>query len=94
MLSRAILARFISNFGSRSVSDGELLAGGGFRTGQVIGATDRTGGTIAKRPVHFGEVHASLYRHFGIDPHAVTLPDFTGRPHFLVDDWKPLPELV
>jgi len=73
---------------------GGLLAGGGFKTGQVIGATDRTGGTITKRPVHFGEVHATLYKHFGIDPHAVTLPDHTGRPHFLVDEWKPLPEVA
>lgn len=73
---------------------GGLLAGGGFRTGQVIGATDRDGARITQRPVHFGEVHASLYRHFGIDPRAVTLPDYTGRPNFLVDDWQPLPELV
>jgi hypothetical protein len=73
---------------------GGLLAGGGFRTGQVIGATDRTGGSIASRPVHFGEVHATLYRHFGIDPHATTLPDLTGRPHYLVDEWKALPELI
>jgi len=73
---------------------GGLLAGGGFRTGQVIGATDRTGGSIARRPVHFGEVHATLYHHFGIDPHAATLPDFSGRPHFLVDEWKALPEVI
>ena len=73
---------------------GGLMAGGGFRTGQVIGATDRTGAAIAKRPVHFGEVHATLYHHFGIDPHAVTLPDFTGRPHYLVDDWKPMAEII
>ena len=37
---------------------GALLAGGGLRTGQVIGATDRLGGEIADRPVHFGEVFA------------------------------------
>jgi hypothetical protein len=73
---------------------GGLIAGGGFRTGQVIGATDRIGGTITKRPVHFGEVHATLYHHFGIDPHAVTLTDFTGRPNFLVDEWKAMPELI
>ena len=73
---------------------GGLIAGGGFRTGQVIGATDRTGGTITQRPVHFGEVHATLYKHFGIDPHTVTLPDFSGRPHYLVDEWKSLPEVV
>ena len=73
---------------------GGLLAGGGFRTGQVIGATDRTGGTITERPVHFGEVHATLYRHFGIDPHAATLSDLGGRPHYPVDEWKPMPEVV
>jgi len=73
---------------------GGLIAGGGFRTGQVIGATDRTGGSITRRPVHFGEVHATLYHHFGIDPRAATLQDFSGRPHYLVDDWKPLPEVI
>jgi hypothetical protein len=73
---------------------GGLIAGGGFRTGQVIGATDRDGARIADRPVHFGEVHATLYHHFGLDPHAVTLPDYAGRPHYLVDAWKALPELV
>ena len=72
---------------------GGLIAGGGFRTGQVIGATDRDGARITQRPVHFGEVHATLYKHFGIDPHAATTQDYTGRPHFLVDDWKALPEL-
>lgn len=72
---------------------GALLAGGGFKTGQVIGATDRTGSAIRSRPVHFGEVHASLYKHFGIDPHALTLPDYSGRPQYLVDDWHALPEL-
>ncbi|HEX5105469.1 MAG TPA: DUF1501 domain-containing protein, partial [Pirellulaceae bacterium] len=33
-----------------------LLAGGGLKTGQIIGKTDRLGGEIAERPVHFGEV--------------------------------------
>ena len=73
---------------------GGLIAGGGFRTGQVIGATDRDGARITRRPVHFGEVHATLYHHFGLDPNAVTLPDYAGRPHYLVDEWKPMPELI
>ena len=30
----------------------------------------------------------------GINPHAVTLNDYAGRPHYLVDDWKAMPELV
>lgn len=73
---------------------GALLAGGGMRTGQVIGATDRLGGSIAERPVHFGEVFATLYKNLGLDPHAFALRDLAGRPQPLVDHWKPLPELV
>lgn len=72
---------------------GGLIAGGGFRTGQVIGATDREGARIVDRPVHFGEVHASLYRHMGIDAKGIHLHDFAGRPHNLAD-WSPMPELV
>ena len=45
-----------------------LLAGGGMRTGQVIGATDRLGGTRGTRPVKFQEVFATLYRNIGLDP--------------------------
>lgn len=74
---------------------GALLAGGGFRTGQVIGATDRLGASITDRPVHFGEVFASLYRFLGLDPHQITLSDLSGRPQYLVDpQHQALPELV
>jgi hypothetical protein len=73
---------------------GGLLAGGGLRTGQVIGATDRLGGEIADRPVHFGEVFATLYHQLGINPNETTLPDFSGRPHYLVDGWQPMKELI
>lgn len=73
---------------------GGLLAGGGFRTGQVIGATDRLGGEIVERPVHFSEVIAMLYRHLGIDPTALKLSDLTGRPQYLLDNTTPMPELV
>ena len=50
-----------------------LLAGGGMRTGQVIGTTDRLGGEIAERPVHFGEVFATLYHQLGIDANKTTV---------------------
>ena len=74
---------------------GGLLAGGGFKTGQVIGATDRMGATIADRPVHFSEVFASLYNHLGIDAHQITIPDFAGRPQYLVDtQYAAMPELI
>ncbi len=72
-----------------------LLAGGGMRHGQVIGSTDRLGGEAASRPVYFGEVHATLYHGLGIDVNKVTIPDFTGRPQFLVDNGlQPMRELV
>ena len=72
-----------------------LLAGGGLRTGQAIGATDRLGGEAVDRPVHFQEVHATLYHALGIDPNRTTYDDLTGRPHYLVDgQFQPMPELV
>ncbi len=72
-----------------------LLACGGMRTGQVIGSTDRLGGEAADRPVHFQEVHATLYRNLGIDPHVATYRDLAGRPHYLVDgEYQALPEVA
>ena len=71
-----------------------VLAGGGFKTGQVIGATDRLGGEVSERPVHFGEVFATLYHWLGLDLASVTLPDLSGRPQYLVDGWSPMKELI
>jgi uncharacterized protein (DUF1501 family) len=71
-----------------------VVAGGGFKTGQVIGATDRLGGEPTERPVHFGEVFATLYHWLGIDINTVTLPDLSGRPQYLVDGWQPMKELL
>jgi len=72
-----------------------LLGGGGMKTGQVIGATDRLGGEATERPVQFGEVFATLYQNLGIDVSKVTLPDLAGRPQYLVEGGcQPMPELV
>ncbi len=72
-----------------------LLAGGGMKTGQVIGATDRLGGEPAERPVTFGEVFATLYHNLGLDVNKVTLPDLSGRPQYLVEGGaQPMKELV
>ena len=73
---------------------GGLVAGGGLRTGQVIGATDRLGAAVADRPVHFGEVLATLYRHLGIHPADTMITDLAGRPQHIIDGHKPLPELI
>ena len=71
-----------------------LLAGGGLRTGQVIGSTDRHAAEAKDRPVRFGEVFATLYHALGIDPARTTIPDLAGRPQYLVDHFEPLKELV
>jgi uncharacterized protein (DUF1501 family) len=71
-----------------------LLAGGGMKTGQVIGSTDRLGGEAVDRPVAFGEVFATLYHNLGIDVSSTTLTDLTGRPQYLVDGYKPLREVI
>ena len=71
-----------------------LLAGGGMKTGQVIGATDRLGGEASERPVHFQEVFATLYHNMGIDVNKATVTDLSGRPHFLVDGHQPMREVI
>ena len=71
-----------------------LLAGGGMKTGQAIGSTNRLGEYAVKRPVHMQEVVCTLYHNLGIDPMHTTLKDPTGRPQFLVDKREPIKELV
>jgi uncharacterized protein (DUF1501 family) len=72
-----------------------MLAGGGMRTGQVIGSTDRYGGEADDRPVHFQEIFATLYHNLGFDLQNTTVQDLTGRPQYLVDgSYQPLPELT
>jgi uncharacterized protein (DUF1501 family) len=72
-----------------------LLAGGGMRTGQVIGATDRIAGEADSRPVSWGELFATVYHNLGIDARRATLTDLSGRPQYLAEDGAdPLPELV
>jgi hypothetical protein len=70
-----------------------VLAGDGFRHGQVIGATERDGGNIKDRPVTPGDIAATIYQHMGV-PQGTTYVDPSGRPHFIVENGKPIDELV
>lgn len=70
-----------------------LLAGGGIRTGQAIGATNRLGEYAQDRPVHFQEILATIYHNLGIHPASTTIVDPTGRPQYLVE-MPPMRELV
>ena len=68
------------------------MAGGGFRHGQVIGATERDGGQIQERPVTPGDIAATIFRHMDV-PTEITYTDNRGRPRFVIDQGRPIPEL-
>jgi hypothetical protein len=72
-----------------------LLAGGGMKTGHVIGETNRLGEHATKRPVEFQEVFATLYTCLGLDVKKVRIFDLQGRPNYLVDEGiEPMRELL
>ena len=72
-----------------------LMAGGGMKTGQVIGKTNRFAEYAVDRPVKFQEVFATLYKNAGIDVENVRVFDQAGTPQYLVEqDAKPMRELV
>lgn len=47
-----------------------MVAGGGFKGGQVVGSSDKYGQQPADRPVYVQDLHASFYTLMGIDPKA------------------------
>jgi len=66
-----------------------LMAGGGFSGGQVIGATDRRGGSIQEQPLGPGDLAATVFSHLGIAPGSHwTNP--SGRPVPLVEQGQPI----
>ena len=71
-----------------------LLAGGGMKTGQVIGQTDRHAAEATDRPVHYQEVFATLYHNRGINLRSTTLKDEIGRPHHLLNQAQPIHEVT
>jgi hypothetical protein len=69
-----------------------LMAGGGLKMGQAIGATDANADKVIGTPYRATHVLATLYGVLGIDP-ATTLPDFSNRPMYLLDDRQTIKEL-
>jgi hypothetical protein len=55
-----------------------LVAGGGFKGGRVVGASDAKGENVKERPVTPQDLFGSMYQLLGIDPDA-RLPDAQGR---------------
>ncbi|MFP6614360.1 MAG: DUF1501 domain-containing protein, partial [Pirellulales bacterium] len=72
-----------------------LLFGGGMRTGQVIGKTNKLGEYPIQRLVKFQEVFATLYHNMGLDAHADRVFDSSGTPRYPVDSGiEPIRELI
>lgn len=71
-----------------------LFAGGGIRTGQVIGATDQRGEDATQRQVGRGDFLATLYTHLGIQPDKIAFRDFSGRPIPILQEGMPINELT
>ena len=71
-----------------------LLAGGGMRTGQVIGSTTKDGGYADDRPLHYRDVMATLLHRMGFDVRSDQVVDELGRPFFLYPGHEPIRELI
>ena len=70
-----------------------LLHGGGLKMGQVIGETDSKAERARSGSMSFQNIFSTIYSVLGIDPSA-TLPDFNGRPQYVLDDREPVQELL
>ena len=71
-----------------------FLAGGGMKTGQVVGKSSRNAERAVERPVHLLEVFATMYHNLGIDVRTTTIDDPGGRPQYLTGGRLPIHELV
>ncbi len=71
-----------------------LMAGGGMRTGQVIGTTNRFAEEADDRPVDYKDVFATLYHNIGIDTSTTAVIDEQNRPHYLLAGHEPIAELI
>lgn len=70
-----------------------MMAGGGIRGGQVIGATNARAEYPTERPLIPGDILATIYKVIGIDP-TQAFADHTGRPVPILDQGEVIKELI
>jgi Protein of unknown function (DUF1501) len=70
-----------------------LVAGGGLKMGQAVGASTARGERPKDRPYTVPQVLSTLYRVLGIDP-SQTFVNGSGRPMYILDDREPVSELL
>jgi hypothetical protein len=54
------------------------MAGGGIKSGQVVGKRDDFGWSVVEDPIHFNDLHATILHLFGMD-HTKLTYRFQGR---------------
>jgi len=70
-----------------------LVAGGGMRTGQVVGSTNAKGEHPKDRVLSPNDLWATMFRHLGIDPNTAFI-DHSGRPLPILAYGEPIAELI
>jgi Protein of unknown function (DUF1501) len=70
-----------------------LVAGGGLKMGQAVGASTARGERPKDRPITPPQLLSTFYRVLGIDP-AQTFPNGSGRPMYVLDDRDIVKELL
>jgi hypothetical protein len=70
-----------------------LVAGGGLKMGQAIGASSARGEYPKDRPYKPTNLLATIYQAMGIDP-AYTFPNGSGRPMYILDERDTVSELI
>jgi hypothetical protein len=70
-----------------------MVAGGGLKMGQAIGASSARGEYPKDRPYKVPHLLATLYHAMGIDP-GMTFNNGSGRPMYVLDDRATVNELI
>lgn len=70
-----------------------MVAGGGLKMGQAIGASTAKGERPKDRPYTVPNVLATIYQAMGIDP-SMTFLNGSGRPMYILDDRATVSELI
>jgi hypothetical protein len=70
-----------------------LVAGGGLKMGQAVGASTEKGERPKDNPLTVSRLLSTIYRTIGIDP-SLTFPNGSGRPMYVLDDREPIKELI
>lgn len=70
-----------------------ILAGGGIKGGQVIGASDTIGAYPKERPTTPADIHATVFKALGYDTRGISYKSSDGRPIALTEG-TPITELL